>query len=119
MWFGYMDRNERNLDIIEHVLKYCNGINAARNRFGNSFDAFSADWDYQNSVSLCLLQIGELAKHLSEDFKLTHGKIRWRGIIGLRNVLAHDYERMDIDEIWDVVEKDVPLLRDYCAEILQ
>ncbi|WP_370867115.1 DUF86 domain-containing protein [Anaerotruncus sp. DFI.9.16] len=46
---------------------------------------------YHNPYALCILQIGELARHLSDDFQQTHHTVPWQGIRGLRNIVAHAY----------------------------
>lgn len=64
---------------------------------------------------MSLLQIGELTTHLSDEFKNdTAGEMDWRNIKGLRNLLAHRYGTMDISLVWDIKEKDINLLREFC-----
>jgi uncharacterized protein with HEPN domain len=55
--------------------------------------------------------MAESAKRLSDSLKKAHPEIEWTGIVALRNVLVHDYLGVDIEEIWDIVQKDVPPLR--------
>jgi len=42
--------------------------------------------------------------------KSRHPDIPWKGIIGMRNVLVHQYFGLDLGEIWDTVTDDLPLL---------
>ena len=67
----------RDMDIIHHILKYCDEINMAIERFGNNKDAFMEDAVYRNAVSMPVQQIGELAKHLSDEFLESHKEIPW------------------------------------------
>jgi len=53
---------------------------------------------------------GEAANRLSDEFRATHPSIPWRDVIGMRNILAHQYDKVDIDTIWDVVHRDIPEL---------
>lgn len=64
-----MNSSGRNIDIIEHIINYCNEISLTHERFGHSINIFNEDVVYRNAISMCILQIGELSKHLSEDFK--------------------------------------------------
>lgn len=44
--------------------------------------------------------------------------IPWREIVGLRNILVHDYESVDLDILWDVVENELPSLRSDIEDLL-
>ena len=57
------------LQRIEHIKDYCLEIAQTIARYGNSFEIFSNDLDYQKSISFSLLQIGELSGSLSNAFK--------------------------------------------------
>ncbi|MDH4161524.1 MAG: DUF86 domain-containing protein [Nitrospirota bacterium] len=43
-------------------------------------------------------------------FKLKHPEIDWRNISGFRNVVVHDYLGIDVEQVWDIVERDLPKL---------
>lgn len=51
----------RDAQILAHILEYCNRVEKTLSRFGRNFDIFLEDQDYMDSVSMNLLQIGELA----------------------------------------------------------
>jgi uncharacterized protein with HEPN domain len=52
--------------------------------------------------------IGEAARRLSDAAKLGHADIDWRRIIGLRNVVVHDYDEVDYGRHWRVIQEDLP-----------
>ena len=91
-----MPEIERDKSIIEHIKNYCEDIQNAVKRFGNE-QQFYLDKDFRNTCALCLLQIGELANHLSENFKKVNKTIPWGGIIGMRNIVAHGYGEINLD----------------------
>jgi uncharacterized protein with HEPN domain len=62
------------------------------------------------AVERSLMIIGEAANHVSEEFQVGHPEIAWRQIIGLRNVLAHEYGDIKVDRIWSSAANNVPLL---------
>ncbi|MES1243245.1 MAG: DUF86 domain-containing protein [Acidobacteriota bacterium] len=62
--------------------------------------------------------IGEAARGLSEDFRKEHSHIPWSVIVGMRNILVHDYFGIDPEEVWSAVERDLPALRDEVERIL-
>jgi uncharacterized protein with HEPN domain len=65
-----------------------------------------------------VLQIGELATHLSKKFRLTHAHIPWHGIIGMRNLAAHHYTKFNFQTLWVTISKDTPKLKIFCQEQL-
>ena len=114
-----MNSNERNIDILEHIVKYCDEIFDTQSHFGKSFDVFRANSIYKNAVAMCILQIGELSGHLSDDFKAIYNGVPWRNIKGMRNIMAHKYGDISVTTVWEATIDDVPVLRDYCNNILE
>jgi uncharacterized protein with HEPN domain len=109
-----MSGNEKDMSILRHILGYCGQIDAALERFGDDSVIFLADVIYQNAVSMCLLQIGELVGHLSEAYRSAHPQMPWRQMRALRNIIAHNYGSVDADTAWEIVKEDIPMLRAYC-----
>ena len=54
--------------------------------------------------------IGEAAGNVSKEFQAAHSEIPWAVIVGMRNRLAHAYFDVDLDQVWDTVKDDLPLL---------
>ena len=114
-----MNSNERNIDVLEHIIKYCDDIFETQAYFGNSFEVFRANSIYRNAVAMCIMQIGELSGHLTDSFKETYSGVPWRNIKGMRNIVAHEYGDISITTVWEAITEDVPLLHDYCDSILK
>ena len=66
-----------------------------------------------------LMQIGELANHLPEDFQEKNDHIPWRLIIDQRHIIAHGYGTIKLDLLWGTVCEDIPVLHEQCLEILK
>ena len=113
-----MNSSQRNINILEHIIKYCDQIDEAKVHFGSDFEEFEHNHVYHNAVSMCILQIGELATHLSDDFKNNFDRIPWKSIKYMRNIMAHNYEDMEVEIMWTTMIDDVPTLREYCSEII-
>lgn len=56
--------------------------------------------------------IGEACSRLSEDFQTTHSSIPWKEIIGMRNILIHDYFGTDLGGVWNSIKEDLPKLKE-------
>lgn len=65
----------------------------------------------QDSVIRRIEIIGEAIKNIPDDFKETHPKIPWKSIIGMRDILIHQYFGIDLNLTWEVIEKDLPKLK--------
>ena len=113
-----MNAKDRDRSILRHILTYCEQIKLAVERFGRDFSVFERDPVYRNAVALCILQIGELVGHLSDDFKETYAQVPWRQIKLMRNIVAHRYGTVDNAITWEVVENDIPRLREFCRQLL-
>ena len=102
-----MALNERDANILTHMLAYCDDIFDAVRRFGDSFEAFRSDKAYRNACAMCILQIGELAGHLSPEFRSGHPQMPWNEIKAMRNVVAHAYGSISVQMTWMMVPKKV------------
>lgn len=73
-------------------------------------EAFMADPKTQDAVVRNFEIIGEATKRLPNEFTTLHPQIPWRRMAGFRDVLIHAYDRVDMDEIWNIVEQHLSLL---------
>ena len=62
--------------------------------------------------------IGEASRSLSADFREKHSEIAWSQIIGMRNILVHNYFEIDVEIVWSVIEQKLPELKSKVIEIL-
>jgi len=83
------------------------------------YQHFAEDYKINYSCSFALLQIGELVNKLSPEFKDKYSKVMWRGIRDFRNIVAHEYENIDMTRFWNITQEDVPELSAYITEILE
>jgi uncharacterized protein with HEPN domain len=54
--------------------------------------------------------LGEAARRMSEAFRREHPEIPWSSIIGQRNVIAHQYDDIDLEQLWSVVTSGIFIL---------
>jgi len=110
---------DRDYQIIFHIMTYCVDIARSIERFGTDYNTFMSDKDYFNSVSMCLMQIGELSGRLSDEFKdSTQNQIPWGLVRNMRHRFAHAYDSMEINTIWETATEDIPHLHSFCKCIL-
>ena len=89
-------------EAIEKIQRYVAGLD---------HDTFIKDDKTIDSVVRNLEIIGEAANRLPEDFRAQHPEIEWRKIIGLRNRIVHDYFNIDVEIVWEIIQKDLPNLK--------
>ena len=111
---------DKDLNVLQHMVEYCEDIENDSKRLGDDYETFKNDRLFQKAITMSLLQIGELTTHLSDEFKNdTAGEMDWRNIKGLRNLLAHRYGTMDVSLVWDINEKDINSLREFCEKHIE
>ena len=74
------------------------------------YETFRKDRKSQLAVVRCLEVIGEAAKRLSETFRNNHPLIPWSSMAGMRDVLIHAYDRVDLERVWTTLREDLPPL---------
>ncbi len=57
-----------------------------------------------------IVVMGEAARRLSQTVRASHPQTPWRDIVGMRSVVTHGYDQIDDDELWQVIERDLPEL---------
>lgn len=92
------------LDILEAArlaLSYMQGV---------SKESFLGDTQIQDAVIRRLEIIGEASRRISPQTKNTNPGIPWNEMIGMRNMMIHDYDDVDLEIVWDTIQRDLPRL---------
>lgn len=55
-----------------------------------------------------ILIIGEATKRLSSDFRAQHPELPWADMAGMRDILAHQYDQLNFDTMWNIIQISVP-----------
>jgi uncharacterized protein with HEPN domain len=86
---------------------------------GMSFEDFCSDPRTIDAVNRNLGVIGEAANRIPEYIKHNYSGIEWSRIIGLRNILNHDYSNVDLEIIWDIIHNKLFMLEIQVKKILK
>ncbi|KKN12427.1 hypothetical protein LCGC14_1016510 [marine sediment metagenome] len=62
--------------------------------------------------------IGEATKNVSKDFRDKYPDVHWKKITGMRDKLIHGYFNVDVEKVWNVIAKDIPILKKQIEDII-
>lgn len=110
---------ERTKKILLAIIKHCNIIEETKKHFGNDYKEFEEDNIYQNAILTPITQIGELVKRLPMEFRQKYVEIPWRNIAGMRDIVVHNYETIDKLILWNVADKEIEKIKEFCIKIVK
>jgi len=84
-----MQPDDRDIAFLWDILEAANDVHDFVKNI--NLQKFSSDKKTRYAVEQQLLVIGEAAKRISESYKQKHAEIPWKRMVGLRNILAHEY----------------------------
>ena len=123
------DRNMSDKSLIrEIVLQIEDAIQRVQRRFSRieSSDDFLRDEqgrDMLDSIGMMLLTIGENIKKIdcktSGELLKKYPSVDWKGLKGMRDILAHRYYDLDAAEVFEICEKDIPKLSEATSRMLK
>ena len=96
-------------DAIDRVFEYVEGMD---------YRFFLNDQKTQDAVARNIEIIGEASRALPEEFRKQAGSIPWQEIVGMRNVVIHEYFGILPDVVWDVIQNELPVLRSQIVQLL-
>lgn len=98
------------LDAIANVERYTSGM---------SFEQFSADDKTAGAVLWSFVIIGEAANRVPDEVQARYPAIPWARMRGMRNVLIHDYPRVNLAIVWATARNDLPPLTPLLRDLLR
>lgn len=106
------------VDKLESISESIAIIQERSREYSCADDFMSSPWGMTvfDACVMRLQTIGETIKSIDEKtggiFLPRYPFIPWRKIIGLRNIISHEYENIDAEVIWDIIENHLPHLSD-------
>jgi len=98
------------LECIELIEKYTKD---------KTIESFNTNTQLQDAIVRRIELIGEAVKNVPQEIKDKHQEIPWARIMGMRNILIHDYLGIDLPTTWQVASKEIPILKEKILKIKQ
>lgn len=109
--------NEKDLVFLKHILDSIEKIESYAEP--SSKEKFVEDVQLQDAIVRRLEIMGEAAKNITSDFKNKYNSLPWSEMIRTRDKIIHGYFGVDLDIVWDIRQKDLPLLKEQIKKILK
>jgi len=94
---------------LTYLLDLLEAARLAISYIGNKSESeFLAETQCQDSVIRRLEILGEAARRVSEEFRSAHPELPWSDMVGMRNVLIHEYDDVDLHVVWRTVVDELP-----------
>ncbi len=97
------------LEAINKIAEYVAGGDEVR---------FSRDTEKQDAVIRRLGIIGEAATRLPQEIRVLAPSVPWKSVVGLRNIVIHEYATVSMGKAWKVTQTDLPKLKDALVSLL-
>lgn len=109
--------NHRDIQIIKKVT---NEIDIASVMMGEtSLEEFLGNEMLKRAVCMTVINIGELVKNITDDTRKEYKQIPWKAIAGFRDIAAHKYQTLKMEDVFQTVTVDFPNLKRDLDKILK
>ncbi len=102
---------ERLAEVLEKIQLFATPVSV--------WQELEADELRLDAILMNFINLGECVVRLPESFLVSHPKIEWQKIKGLRNIVAHDYWGVDIEMVWQIVKSKLPVFSLQISQILR
>jgi uncharacterized protein with HEPN domain len=107
----------RDDSVYLHHIAEC--IRRIEENTNTGLDGFRQTHTLQDAVLRNLQTLSEATQRLSDAAKAAHPEIEWTRIAAFRNVLVHNYLGIDLDTVWEILQRDIPELKRVVLNMLR
>ena len=97
-------------EAIEKIERYTSDI--------SNWEGLKEDIETFDACLMNFVIIGESVLRLDMNFIESHPQMEWHKIRGFRNLIAHDYFGIDVEEVWDIIQNKIPRLKEFIGNFI-
>ena len=110
---------EKDAHVLQIMTKYCDELYETMQYFGDIKSEFLENRICQAASCMELFMIGEGIKLLSSNILENNTEVPWKRIMEMSDFVGSQYYNADFEKVWDMIHDDIPVLREYCADVLK
>lgn len=107
----------RDVQLLKKIISECKDIIRYTDEVGEK--GFFKNDVYQKAIAMSLLNIGEHVNALTRDLWTECKDIQWRQIVDLRNIVAHGYGELKMELVWNLSQREIPVLLKQLEDLLK
>lgn len=101
------------------IQKIISEINIGKDMIAlTTLEQFLQDEKLKRAISMTLINVGELVKNISDETRTQYSEIPWKAIAGMRDLTAHKYQTLRMEDVYQTATNDFPELREALQKIL-
>lgn len=85
---------------------------------GISLEDFMSDERTKRAVCMTVINVGELVKVITKETRENYAGIAWRAAAGFRDIAAHKYQTLNMDDVYTTVKQDFPEFKNQLCKVL-
>ena len=85
---------------------------------GVTQEAFMQNEMLKRAVCMTTINVGELVKNISDETRLAYPAVEWKAVAGMRDLAAHKYQTLRMEDVYWVCQSDFPTLKRQLRQIL-
>ena len=107
---------DKNIFRLEHVVDSIEKIEFIIKDL--SYGQYLEDWIKQDAIVRNIEIIGEAIRNVEDELIIKYPNVPWKEARGMRNILIHEYFRIEYDEVWRTLNEDLPKLKSQIISII-
>ncbi len=101
------------------IVKVLSEIDIGYSMLGKAtLEEFLDDEKLKRAVCMTVINIDELIKNVTEDTRKEHPYVQWKAIAGMRDIAAHKYQTLRMEDVYQTVHADFPALKEQLEKLI-